>query len=168
MTPVLNEFDDEIVLLPVENPEVAAQLKSIEGFDLKVIEGRDYNDLAEKLELPELTGNEARDYFVAKCNEAAGYGTPVLADVGYEYVYGLLRDSGDSLQSMIDNLSRVIMTWHQADAEHVLGECDVDFDDMPDDEKVSAAIDAIMENDFMSYETTYDINGETLILYSAS
>ena len=168
MTPVLNVWNNEIVMLPLENALVITQARTmkLDDFDLLGIENADYTELTEELDLPELTGNETRDYFVKRCNESSGYGTPVLSDKGYEQLFDVLLDAGFNIRTMMEQLARIINTWHEGTPEYILDDLDIDYSDMSDDDKLWAAINAIHDNDHMSYNAHYEANGENTILYS--
>ena len=168
MTPVLNVWNNEIVMLPLQNALVIMQARTmkIDDFDLLGIEDADYVELTEELSLPELTGNETRDYFVKRCNEAAGYGTPMLSDKGYEQLFDVLLDAGFDIKTMMQQLARIINTWHEGTPEDILDNLDIEHDDMDADDKLSAAINAIHDNDHMSYDAHYIANDVDTILYT--
>lgn len=168
MTPVLNVWNNEIVMLPLENALVTMQARTmkLDDFDLLGIENADYMELAEQLSLPELTGDETKEYFVKRCNKAAGYGTPMLSDKGYEQLFDILLDAGFNIRTMVEQLARIINTWHEATPEDILDDLDIDYSQMDDSDKLGAAINAIHDNDHMSFNAHYEANGEDTILYS--
>ena len=168
MTPVLNVWNNEIVMLPLQNALVIkqARTKRIDDFELLVIENADYVELTEELSLPELTGDETRDYFVKRCNDSAGYGTPMLSDKGYQQVFELLIDAGWNIKTMMQQLPKIINTWHEGTPEDILDDLDIEHSEIDDDDKLSAAINAIHDNDHMSYDAHYIANDVDTILYT--
>ncbi len=168
MTPVLNTWNNEVVMLPLDNPTVIMQAKTIkiEGFELLGIDDNDYDELVAELELPELTGDETKDYFVKRCNAVAGYGTPMLSDHGYGEVFGILTDAGFNIKTMMEELHRIINTWHEGTPDDILHNLDINQDNMDDSDKLGAAITAVMDHDHMGYECEYELEGVATILYS--
>lgn len=176
---VLNTDSQEVYFLPINakqvadlnvvsmNDELEIFVVNEDGFESVV------DVLRDKLNYPETPDELTESYFVMRCNQASGYGTPILSDKAYRIIYGYLVDSGFTITDMIKQMHRVVMTWHEDTPIDILFDADKYSYDNPeesrtDDELLNQAIDVICEDDFKTFYDSYDNDGQDVILYSAS
>lgn len=173
---VLNTSNNELVLLPLANRLVVKQETLVlnKELDIMTIDGDAYDELAEALQLTKYDEHEiARNYFVERCNQASGYGTRSLSDEAYRNIYDLMADSGDSIVDMLTHMHRILNSYHEDSAEDILDNADIEHENMSEEDKVSAAVDSICNNDFQTFYFSYLLDEDTpkervAILYSAS
>ena len=168
MTPVLNVSRDEIVLLPTDNALVIRQAKTflIEELGLLGIEDEDYDELASVLSLPDLTGDETKQYFVKRCRTVAGYGTAFLSCRGYEEIFDVLEEANYNIKMMISELPAILNSWQEDTPTDMLKYLSIDHSGMNAEEVTALAIKAINDHDRMGYEAEYEVDGITTLLYS--
>lgn len=174
LTPVMNLGSDELVLIPLDNFIVTKQgnIRHDEMLNMMVIDGSSYNDLESTLSLPEITEDESKAYFIKRCNDASGYGCAPLSDKAYGIIYNELVDAGDSLKLMLDNMGRILNSFHEDRPEDILSEVDLyeygGDDQRSGSELLGDALDSVHSNDFQTYYADY-MNGDVqVILYSGS
>lgn len=169
----LNLDTDSVVLLPL----LDNKLTSFEGvsfdpvLDIHVIKDRDYEAILDEYEVPEVTEDLIRDFFVARCNKSACFSTPIISDKGYQLIWETLVDAGFSDKDMIEQMPRILITWHEDEPKDILYDADLydeDADTRDSNQLTSDAIDYIMADDFKSYYDCYTVNDKEVILYSAS
>lgn len=173
---VLNTSNNQLVLLPLMNRFVIKQGNLVlnDQLNIMTIDGEAYDELAQLLELTEPDHHEVeRHYFVERCNQASGYGTRSLSDTAYQNIYDLMADSGDSIVDMLSNMHRILNSYYGDSAERILDNADIEHENMPQDDKVSAAIDSIIDNDYQTFHFSYFLDEgkpteRVEILYSAS
>lgn len=170
LTPVMTYETKQIVLLPLTNFLVIHQgnIRHDEALGMMVIDQSSYDELKGELCLNKVGEEVAKDFFIKRCNDASGYGNPVISDTGYGAIYDDLIDSGDNIESMLKNLNRVLTTYREATPVNILQDADVDTDKdaATDAELLTLAINTISENDHQSYIADYVNKNEQVVLYS--
>ena len=165
LTPVLNSYDEELIFLDLNHPVVSSKASITHDDDLGMQVISNYRDIEDELDLGYADEDMIKAYFVERCNKASGYGTEFLDDQGYEYLYGMLKEASFTFKSLIKALPGVVTEWRQSSAEDVLDDLDVDHSEIAENDKLDHAVGAIHESDSMGYETTYTVEGKTLILH---
>ena len=168
LTPVINSYDDELLFLDLSNP-VLLEKGSIsydDALEMKVI--TNYRDIDDELNLEDADDDDIKAYFVERCNKASGYGTEILHDLGYEHIYGVLKEASFTFKMLIKDMAAIIMSWRQGSPEDVLYDLDIEHSDFSPEDKHSLAWNALNESDSMNFETSYKVGDDVLMLYSIS
>lgn len=167
ITPVLNEHDNEVVLVPSERLP-SLKLGLCEDTNLLIINHHDYADLMEELELDEHHDDVSRAYFINRFRSATGYGTAWISRAGWAVLFDYLKEAGMTIQSMLKDMARVANSFQENTPADVLDNLDIEHTNMTDSEKLGAAIQAVSNHDYMTYIDEYDVDGVTQVLYSES
>lgn len=169
MTPVLNTDSDQIVMLPLDHASVVRQnaLVVIDELNIMGIDDKHYSELVVQLDLDGSGEEVSEAYFVKRCRESAGYDSSVmLYHKGYRHIYKQLRAKHLSLEHILANIPKYIENFGETTADGVLGELEGDYSKLSWEEKQVAAANSLESDWSAKYETTYDVHGNQVMLYS--
>ena len=169
MTPVLNTDADQIVMLPLDHAIVVRQdaLVVMEDLNIMGIDDEHYSELVVQLDLDGSGDEVSEAYFVKRCRESAGYDSSVmLYHEGYRYIYQQLRAKHLSLEYILKDVQKFIEHFGETTADGVFGELAGDYDNLSYEEKQVAAANSLESDWNAKYETTYEVHGNKVMLYS--
>ena len=171
-TPVLNEYYDQIVFIPTELP-IIQTLKKRDDIDLLVIDHRDYDELVERYANSytfEDKGDEPScAVFVTRYNATNGYGSNHITKEGWGVIFNYFRENQVTLTDMLSGFPKYANAFQENTAADVLDHLDIEHDDVADEDKVVMAINAIHDNDNMSFVESHKTHeGVEWIIYSES
>lgn len=177
---LLNTDSQEVHYMPVENPHIA-KLNVVQMDDsvrMLTVNQKGFDAIVEvllnELEYPEVTDDElTQDYFTMRCNEESGYGTPRLSNKAYDLIYEYLLDSGFTISDMLKQMHRILITWHEDTPVDILFDADKYEYDNPEESRTAEellddAMDVVFNDDFKTFYDSYEVDDNTVILYSAS
>ena len=165
LTAVLNERYNEIVLVPTDHlPNV--ELNPFNNTDLLIINPLDYSDLVDEFLLEDKGEDITRAYFINRLRKVTGYGTAWIARKGWSEIFDYLTRGGMTIQAMLTDIPRIANSFQEQTPADILNDRSIDHKAMTADEKLEAATAIINANENTIYIASYDVEGETRILYS--
>ena len=172
LTPVLNEYYDQIVLIPDELP-IIKTLKKREDIDLLVIDHRDYDELIERYEDRYTFTDHGDDascaLFVTRYNATNGYGSNHMTTEGWGVIFNYFRENQVNLTDMLSDFPKYANAFQENTPADVLDNLDIEHDNLTDEELLSAAINAIHDNDNMSFVERHKTGeGVQWVIYTES
>lgn len=166
MTPVMNIGSESVVLIPSDHPilDVLAEHKDI---GMLAISDDDWDMLAVDLNLPDYIAGVNESYFADRCKIAEKEINTCISRQGYASIYDDRLEVGFTAMDSIKRIPSIIRTYHEDTVDALLTAANFDRSGLTEREMMAAAIGTIIDNSDTNYDRHYEVDGVTMILYTA-
>lgn len=170
MTPIMNIDSESIVLIPSDSA-ILENLIEQTDIGMLVISEYDWGMIADDLDL-DCWANVAgvdESYFADRCKLAEKEVDACISRQGYAAIFNDQAEIGFSTMDSIKRIPTVVRTYHEETVDSIITRANLDFDvvGLTDMQKMAAAIGVITENSDTNYDRHYEVDGITMILYTA-